>query len=273
MNRMKRKIVKIDEDKCTGCGLCVPNCHEQAIKIINGKARLVSDVYCDGLGACLGECPEGALSLEEREAARFDEKKVLENLVQKETAAIEDHLKKLAAGGDSELHKGYSDFLKMLRGDNAIDSCPGVAPVAWEKVTSRTGNSVENACRSELASWPIQLHLINPYADFFTGADIVLAADCVAYAFAQFHNRFLRGKIPAIACPKLDSDTDVYVDKICRLIDEAKINTITAIMMQVPCCRGLLHITASALEKSKRKVPVKAVIISTQGEVLSDEWI
>ncbi len=212
---MKRKIIRIDEEKCTGCGLCIPNCHEQAIRIINGKARLVNDVFCDGLGACLGECPEGALTLEERDAEPFDETLI--------PAAVN-------------------------------------APQ-------------ENSQQSELSHWPIQLHLLNPVADYFAGSDVVLAADCVAYSLANFHSRFLKGKVLAIACPKLDHDIEVYTEKIRKMADDAKINTLTVIMMQVPCCRGLLQIAQEALQKTARKVPLKAIIISTQGEVLSKEWV
>jgi NAD-dependent dihydropyrimidine dehydrogenase PreA subunit len=271
---MKRKVIKIDEEKCTGCGLCIPNCHEQAIKIINGKARLVNDVFCDGLGACLGECPEGALTLEEREAEPFDEKKVLEALVEKESAAMQEHLEKLAESGDTEMHREYGNFLKTLRGDQFGHSCPGSAHAVFEKKTPPPAASgPDSPHQSELTHWPIQLHLVNPAADFFRGKNVVLAADCVAYSLADFHNRFLKGKSLAIACPKLDRDIDVYTEKIRQMADEAKINTLTVIMMQVPCCRGLLQIAQSALQKAKRKVPLKAIIISTQGEVLSEEWV
>jgi len=271
---LKRKIIKIDEEKCTGCGLCIPNCHEQAIKIVNGKARLVNDVFCDGLGACLGECPEGALTLEERDAEPFDGKKVLENLVQKEAAAIEDHLKKLAESGDTELHKEYGNFLKLINGEQVGQSCPGSAQTVFEKKFPATANSQQGSKQqSELRHWPIQLHLVNPAADFFRGKDVVLAADCVAYSLADFHGRFLKGKSLAIACPKLDRDGEAYIEKIRQMIDEAKINTLTIIMMQVPCCRGLLQIAQAALQKAKRKVPLKAIIVSTPGEVLSEEWV
>lgn len=271
---MKRKIIKIDEEKCTGCGLCIPNCHEQAIKIINGKARLINDAFCDGLGACLGECPEGALTLEEKEAEPFDEKKVLEALVQKEAAAIEDHLKKLAESGDTELHKGYGNFLKLMSGEHAGQSCPGTVHAAFEKKIRSSVNPLPESTRqSELMHWPIQLHLINPAADYFCMKDVLLAADCVAYTLAGFHSRFLKGKSLAIACPKLDRDIDEYIEKIRQMADEAKINTLTIIMMQVPCCRGLLKIAQAALQKAKRKVPLKTIIVSTQGEVLSEEWV
>jgi Pyruvate/2-oxoacid:ferredoxin oxidoreductase delta subunit len=250
---MKRKIIKIDEEKCTGCGLCVPNCQEEAIKIIDGKAKLVSDVFCDGLGACLGECPEGALSLEEREADPYDEKMVLENISRGKRPAAPHGL-----GVISESSPG----------------CPGSAHRTLERKSSATASDPQASTpQSELTHWPIQLHLVNPTADFFHGKDVVLAADCVAYTMADFHQRFLRGKSLTIACPKLDEGQDVYVEKIRKMADEAQINTLTVIMMQVPCCRGLLQIAQAALRKAKRKVPLKAIIISTQGEVLSEEWI
>ena len=245
---MKRKIIKIDEEKCTGCGLCVPNCQEEAIKIVDGKARLVNDVYCDGLGACLGECPEGALSLEEREADPFDEKTVMENIVRGKRPAAPHGL-----GIVSQSPLG----------------CPGSAHVTLERKTP-----VDTGARqSELTHWPIQLHLVNPSAEFFRGKDVVLAADCVAYSLADFHERFLKGRSLTIACPKLDEGQDVYIEKIRQLADEAKINTLTVIMMQVPCCRGLLQIAQAALQRAKRKVPLKAVIVSTQGEVLTEDWL
>jgi NAD-dependent dihydropyrimidine dehydrogenase PreA subunit len=271
---MKRKIIKIDEEKCNGCGLCIPNCAEQAIKIINGKARLTDDAVCDGLGACLGECPEGALTLEEREADPFDEKKVLENLVQKETAFMEDYLQKLSAGGDSEMHKEYGNLLKLIKDEPVGPGCPGSAPAVLEKKIPTTVNSrQENVQQSELTHWPIQLHLVNPLSNLFFGQDVVLAADCVGYSLADFHNRFLKGKKLVIACSKIDRDIEVYTEELRLMVDEAKINTLTVIIMQVPCCRGLLQIAQEALQKASRKVPLKAIIISTQGEVLSEEWV
>ena len=244
---MRRKIIKIDEEKCTGCGLCVPGCQEGAIRIINGKARLISDVYCDGLGACLGECPEGALSIEEREAGAFDERKVQEHLEQ-------------ATGKPA------------TTGFNIAPSagCPGFAHTAFEKEAAAVSAAAQS---SELAHWPVQLHLVNPAADFFRDKDVVLTADCVAYAAGDFHQRFLKGKSLAIACPKLDEGLDEYIEKVRRLADEAKINTLTVVMMEVPCCRGLMQIARTGLQKAKRKVPLKAVVISIRGEVISEEWV
>ena len=246
---MKRRIIKIDEEKCTGCGLCVPGCAEGAIQIIEGKAKLVSDVYCDGLGACLGECPEGALSIEERDAPPFDEK------------LVQEHLAKT-----SEKTPAHGSPVMSQPG------CPGSAHAVLERKTAGV-SSPAVAQSSELTHWPVQLHLVNPAADIFRGRDVVLAADCVAYALGDFHNRFLKGKSLAIACPKLDDGQDEYIDKISRLADEARINTLTVVMMQVPCCRGLMQIAQAGLQKAKRKVPLKAVIIGISGDVLSDEWV
>jgi ferredoxin len=257
---MKRNIIRIDEEKCTGCGLCVPGCHEEAIKIIDGKAKLVSDVFSDGLGACLGECPEGALTLEEREANPFDEKMVQEAVARKKRDQAQGH------GG-----KSSPQGLGVI--SSASHGCPGSAHTVFERKSQITPTVTQaGAKQSELTHWPIQLHLVNPAADFFRGKDVVLAADCVAYCLPDFHERFLKGKSLAIACPKLDEGQDVYLEKIRKMVDESKINTLTVIMMEVPCCRGLLQIAHAALQDTKRKVPLKTIIVSTRGDVISEEW-
>jgi ferredoxin len=257
---MIRKIIKIDEDKCTGCGLCVPSCHEEAIKIIDGKARLVNDVFCDGLGACLGECPEGALTIEEREADSFDEKQVQEIIARKKRE-------------DTRSDHGKSTP-QNLYAMSPAGGCPGSAHAVFEhKAQTIPSEAQAGKQLSELTHWPIQLHLVNPAADFFRGKDVVLAADCVAFTLGDFHARYLKGKSLAIACPKLDEGQDEYIEKIRRMVDEAKINTLTVVMMQVPCCRGLIQMTQTALQKATRKVPLKAVIISIQGNPLSEEWL
>lgn len=257
---MKRKIIKIDEEKCTGCGLCVPGCAEEAIKIIDGKAKLVSEVFCDGLGACIGECPEGALSIQEREADAFDEKLVHEAMGRR---------KKDESGTlDARPAPASLNVMPVSAGGG----CPGSAHTVFERKSPfAAGNALARS--SELTHWPVQLHLVNPAADFFRGKDVVLAADCVAFASGDFHARFLKGKSLAIACPKLDDGQDEYVEKIRRMVDEAKINTLTVVMMQVPCCRGLMQIAQAALQKATRKVPLKAVVIGIQGDVLSEEWV
>lgn len=254
---MKRKIIKIDEDKCTGCGLCVPGCREEAIKIIDGKARLVNDIFCDGLGACMGECPEGALSIEEREAEPFDEIQVQEALHKKNDEKTE----------TDKSQQGPQVFF-------SANTCPGSMPASFNRnVKTPSGASQTNVRQSELTHWPVQMHLINPGADFFRGKDVVLAADCVAFALGDFHEKFLKGRSLTIACPKLDEGQEEYVEKIRRLADEARINTLTVIIMEVPCCRGLIRIARAGLDKAARKVPLKIVTVGIQGDVLSEEWI
>jgi Pyruvate/2-oxoacid:ferredoxin oxidoreductase delta subunit len=250
---MKRKIIQIDEAKCTGCGLCVPGCAEGAIQIIDGKAKLVSDVYCDGLGACLGECPEDALTIIERDADAFDEHKALAALAKRKQQEAQS--------------KARLDVIVPVTG-----GCPGSASMAIDRKPQAAGESAAGPQASELTHWPVQLHLINPAAEFFREKDVVLAADCAAFALGDFHARFLKGRSLAIACPKLDEDQEEYVEKIRRLADEARINTLTVVMMQVPCCRGLMQIAQTGLSRAKRKVPVKAVVVGIKGEVLSEEW-
>ncbi len=244
---MKREIIKIDEDLCNGCGECVPECHEGAIRIINGKARLISEVLCDGLGACLGHCPTGAITIETREAEAFDEQKVAEHNMKKKAVFIP---------GPSLHHGG---------------GCPGSAQRVISREPAKAQGNASH--QSELRQWPVQMHLINPLAPYFQGADLLLAADCVSYSVGGFHSRFLKGKTLAIACPKLDSNTESYVEKLNALIDDAKINTITLMVMEVPCCSGLLRMIRSALARSSRNVPVKQIIISIAGEVLAEEWV
>ncbi len=233
---VKRKIIKIDEDKCNGCGLCVPTCAEGALQIIDGKARLVSDKYCDGLGACLGECPQGAISFEEREAEEFDEEAVKE---------------------------------KKMQEDKSACSCPGAKIMEFGKANH---NVQAESGPAQLRQWPIQLHLVPPTAPYFQGADVLLAADCVAYALSGFHNDYLKGKSLAIACPKLDHDREIYVQKITALIDQAKVNTLTVMIMEVPCCSALLQIAKDGAARASRKIPIKLIVVSLQGEIVKEEW-
>jgi len=281
---VKRNIITIDEDKCTGCGLCIPNCPEGALQVIDGKVRLVSDLFCDGLGACIGHCPEGAISIEKREAKPYDERKVMENIIKAGPNTIKAHLEHLRDHGE----EGYlKEAIKTLKekgvavpqefsgsGKSCATSkhhpCPGDATMDFRKNTEEKSSPPEQP--SQLRQWPIQLHLISPTASYYHGADVVLAADCVAYAFGNFHSKYLKGKSIAIACPKLDEEQDVYVEKIKSWFEDAKINTLTVMIMQVPCCMGLLQLAKKALEESKRKVPIKCVVVGRQGEILKEEW-
>jgi len=283
---MKRKIIQIDEEKCNGCGNCIPNCHEGAMQLIDGKARLISDLFCDGLGACIGHCPEGAITIIEREAEPYDERKVMEMIVPKGRNTILAHLEHLRDHNETEFLQQAIDYLKE---NNIImtpdpkeyhvhgGGCPGsmsrdfreennVQPVAAAPVEA----PVEAA--SELRQWPVQLHLLNPQASFFKNADVVLAADCVAFAMGNFHSRFMKGKSIAIACPKLDTNKESYIQKLTSMIADTRINSLTVVMMEVPCCGGLLQMAQMARTNAGRNVPVKQTIVSLKGEILDDEW-
>lgn len=287
---MKRSIITIDEAKCTGCGLCIPGCPEGAIQIIDGKARLVSDLMCDGLGACLGTCPEDAITIGEREAEPYDERAVMVGIVKQGANTIRAHLAHLKDHGQTEY---LSEALAYLRERGiAVPGAPPAGPVTQGGAAapaggypgSRAMSFERGAARdsvtaapgpqpSELTHWPVQMHLIVPGAPHFHGSDLVLAADCVAYALGDFHRGYLKGKTLAIACPKLDEGQEIYLDKLKALIDDAKINTLTVMIMQVPCCRGLLALAREAAAQASRKVPVKCIVVSPRGEILTEEWV
>ena len=292
---MKRDIVKIDEDLCDGCGECVPNCHEGALQIIDGKARLISDLMCDGLGACIGHCPLGAITIEQREAEPYDEVKVIADMVTKGKNVVVAHLKHLKEHGEKNfLHEGITyllshkdelnidvnEIINEIKEENNMEQhednlacgCPGSQERSFGG-GSESDNMVESASqRSELTHWPVQMHLINPVAANFRNSDIVIAADCVAFSLGNFHKDYLKGKSLGIACPKLDSNTEVYIEKFRQLIDEAKVNTITVMIMQVPCCGGLIQMVNAAAAKAERKVPIKQIIVGVEGGIIDEQW-
>jgi NAD-dependent dihydropyrimidine dehydrogenase PreA subunit len=293
---MKREVIKIDEDLCNGCGECIPACHEGALQIIDGKARLVSDLMCDGLGACLGHCPQGAMEIEHREAEAYNETKVMELMVSKGKNTVIAHLKHLKDHNEMAFVKEAMGFLKnntdkydfdLQEVINAmhqkIETTPmpqqgGGCPGSQSREIKREAFSLVNetpvqSAASELRQWPTQMHLINPAASFFKEADMVLAADCVPFAMGNFHQKFLKNKVMANACPKLDHGQDAYLSKLVSLIDDAKINSLTVVMMQVPCCGGLIRLAQQALELASRKIPIKQVIISIEGDILREEWV
>lgn len=296
---MKRQIIKIDEDKCTGCGLCIPNCHEGALQMIDGKARLISDLFCDGLGACIGHCPEDAISIEEREAEPYNERLVMEEMVKKGKNTVLAHLQHLKdhnaqefldeaiayikennidLSPDTELNENKNvETMKHQHAESGCGGgCPGSASIDFsemEVTQEKTQNTPLVEAKSELQQWPVQMHLINPMAPYFKNCDLVLAADCVAFSMGNFHQRYLRDKKLAIACPKLDSNKEVYIQKLVNLIDESEINTLSVIMMEVPCCGGLLQMAQIAQSQANRKVPIKKAMISLQGEVIQEEWM
>jgi len=271
----KRKIIKIDLDKCTGCGDCITGCPEGAIQLIDGKARLISDLFCDGLGACIGTCPVEAITIEERQAEEYDEKKVMANIVKQGPNTIKAHLEHLKSHGQKKYLEQALDFLKDKKIElpklEVHQGCPGTKMIDFSdqpEVSSSGGDQP-----SALRQWPVQLHLVSPLAPYFQGKDVLLAADCVAYSLGGFHAKYLSGKSLAIACPKLDSNKDVYMEKLRMLVDEAKINTLTVMIMEVPCCGGLLAIAKEALAKAQRKIPLKCIVVGIKGNIVSQDWI
>ena len=236
--KMKRRIIEIDRDKCNGCGACAAACHEGAIAMVNGKAQLMRDDYCDGLGDCLPACPTGAISFVEREAAAYDEQAVLAN-----------KQKKMQQQGMS-LHGG----------------CPGTRMRTFRHETASGTETAPSAAQSRLSQWPVQIKLVPVRAPFFNGAKLLIAADCTAYAYAAFHERFIKGHITLVGCPKLDSVD--YSEKLTEIIRSNDIKSVTVVRMEVPCCGGLEHAAKTALQQSGKFIPWQVVTISTDGRIL-----
>jgi ferredoxin len=261
--------------------------------MIEGKARLVSELYCDGLGACIGECPEGAITLEEREAEPYDEIAVMERVSREGNNVVIAHMKHLRDHNEMGYFNQAVNFLKensinidlsifeenknqmfniIENKSEHVSACPGTRAMAFSKEMNE-GSNENRDIQSQLTHWPIQMHLLNPLAPHFKGADVLLAADCCAFSFGDFHSKFLKDKKLAIACPKLDSNKEIYIEKLTQMIDDAKINTLTIMIMEVPCCGGLLQIAKLASEAAKRKVPLKLVVIGVEGVILQEEWV
>lgn len=274
----KRKIIKIDLDKCNGCGLCIPNCPEGALQIIENKARLISDLFCDGLGACIGHCPQDAITIEEREAEKYDEKKVMENIIKQGKGVIIAHLNHLKEHNEFGYLKEAMDYLvtkgiKIRPADligaahSTRDGCPGskiVDPRKKEKAKEKKATAVEGV--SQLETWPVQLKLVPAFAPFLNSADILIAADCVPFAYADFHGDLLKGRVLLVGCPKLD-DISYYKEKISQILkDNDDIKSITYAHMEVPCCFGLLPVIKEAISQSGKDIPFEEVMISIKGE-------
>ncbi len=288
---MKRQIITIDEKLCTGCSDCIPACPEGALQVIDGKARLISDLFCDGLGACVGKCPTGAMRVETREAEPYDERRVMhESIARGGANVIAAHLRHLAGHRESGYLQTALDYLKEQGIPNPLEAgtpagpaanthhgggCPGSRTMDLRGNVQRDPSVPMSTATTpgELRQWPIQLHLVTPIAPYYQGSDLLLAADCTAFAAGDFHSRLLRGRSLAIACPKLDIDMERYVEKLTAMIDMAQVNTITVAIMEVPCCGGLMGLVSKALEKAKRRVPVKQVVMSVTGGIMSEEWV
>lgn len=254
--KIKRKIIKIDEEKCDGCGLCIPSCPEGALQIVDGKAKLVKEEFCDGLGACLGECPQGALTVEEREVEEYDEEGVIGHLKEQSPELLEKHLAHL---------KEHAHELPQYHSHHGIASCPSAQMLQWEKKEEARGK--EARVDSKLRQWPIQLHLVPPSAPYFQNANLILVADCVPFAYPNFHTDFLKGKAIAIGCPKLDNP-DAYVSKLTQILKGSDIKSLKIVHMEVPCCYGLVHIAQEALNRSGKDIPLERVKIGIKGEIL-----
>ncbi len=240
--KVKRKIIKIDEELCDGCGACVPSCAEGAIIVVDGKAKVVAEKYCDGLGACLGECPKGALTVEEREAEEFDE------------TAVEEYL---SSRGKEEAVRE----MPMAQG------CPSAKVQTF---VAKHRAEEPDAQASALSHWPVQINLVPPAAPFLKGANLLVAADCAAVAYPNFHRDFLRGKAVMVGCPKFD-DVKGYVEKFSEIFRSADIKSVTVLDMEVPCCSALPNIVKRGMELAGEKVPLEEVMISARGEILKRE--
>jgi ferredoxin len=236
-----RKVIKIDEEKCDGCGDCVSSCAEGAIAIINGKARLVSDTYCDGLGACLAECPQGAITIEERDAAPYDE------------AAVTVHLAK-------------EKVMRHTSPAHPPSGCPGSAMRQFQAAPLPTSPSFATST-SQLTTWPVQLKLVSPGAPFLRGADILVCADCVPFAVPDFHARYLSGKVVLVGCPKLD-DLQLYYEKLKEIFASNQPRSITVLKMEVPCCNGIAQAAFQARTESGASIPIEIITIGIRGELI-----
>jgi ferredoxin len=272
---MLRKIIKIDEILCNGCGQCAGGCPEGAIQMINGKARLVGEIFCDGLGACIGTCPQGAITVEEREAVPYDEERTMENIAKAGPETIAAHLKHLENHGQKGYLKQALEYIKehnieLPKKHKEGCGCPHSQSQTLHQ--SKKRQAPENVTlASELEQWPIQLKLVNPHAPYFDGAELVIAADCVPFAYPDFHRHFLKGKRLVIFCPKLDGGLEEYVEKLAELFAAQKIKSLSLVHMQVPCCFGLRMLAQQALEKSGVQIPTTDYTISLEGEIIKEE--
>jgi NAD-dependent dihydropyrimidine dehydrogenase PreA subunit len=245
--KVKRKIIEIDEELCDGCGDCVLACAEGAIEIIDGKAKVIADMYCDGLGACLGECPNGALQIIEREADEFDEEAVAELLETKEKSQPPEPVATPCGCPSTQIQN--------------------FAPAQGCQTANQPKTHAAQAGASALSHWPVKIRLVPPTAPFLKGADLLVVADCVPFAFPSLHQDFLEGKTVMVGCPKFDQ-VDEYIEKFAEIFKVAGIKRVTTIVMEVPCCSGLPMIVKKGMAAAKTKVPMELVVVSTRGAIL-----
>jgi len=273
----KREIIKIDEKKCNGCSLCIPNCPEGALQVIDGKARLISDLFCDGLGACIGHCPEGAISIEKREAEEYNEKKVMANIVKQGKNVTKAHLEHLKEHNQHEYLKQAIDYLKKNKIEIPLEEkpshashehsgCPGSKMMDFRK-EAKTKTKTVSKQESKLGQWPVQIALVPPFAPYLKDADLLIAADCVPFAYANFHEDLLAGKVLLVGCPKLD-DIEQSKEKITQVLKNNNIKSIAYAHMEVPCCFGLVGVIKSAISEVGKDIPFEEIVIGIKGERL-----
>ena len=268
----KREIIIIDENLCNGCGQCIPNCHEGALKIIDGKARLISDLFCDGLGACIGHCPEDAISIEVREAVPYDEKVVMKTIVEKGPNTIKEHLQHLRDHKAIDLVNLGIEYLEenniAVPDGFSKEEAPVCASCADDvKIIEPISFSAPTQRRpTRLGTWPVQIHLVPASAPFLNGADIVVAADCVPFAYPEFHEDFLKDKVALVGCPKLD-DTQAYLEKLTAIFQQNDVKSVTSLHMEVPCCFGLTKLIQNSIQAAGKSINVKDITITTKGEI------
>jgi ferredoxin len=315
-----RKIIEIDEDLCNGCGNCIPNCPEGALQVIDGKARLISDLFCDGLGACIGECPIDAIKVIEREAKPYNETIVMKNIVKAGANTIIAHLKHFKDHGEIKLYEEAIDYLENNNIDNPLkkvkeermetgeknsveleerlpcgcpssrvmdlregDECEGPVTTVGTNTALKTETTSPKDAKSakiepllkeltvsesKLRQWPVQIMLVPPAAPYLNGSDLLIAADCVPFAYPGFHEDMLEGKILLVGCPKLD-DSEFYLKKFTDIFKQNEIKSVTVAHMEVPCCFGMMSIVKQAIGKSRKNVPVKEINISIRGKIIS----
>ncbi len=259
-NKIMRKIINIDEELCNGCGECIPGCPEQALVMVDTpkgtKARMVKEIYCDGLGACLGHCPTGALTIQEREAEVYDDKATLERIKKFAPEMLEEHRKHIAEHAE-----------ELNQHSTAACGCPSAAAHQWDAASDTCSESIPRL-KSQLSQWPVQLHLLSPQAAYFKNADLAIIADCVPFSYANFHLDFLKDKAVAMGCPKLD-DTQAYLEKITQIMAISCLKSIHIVIMEVPCCSGMVQIVKAAMERASINIPLKVTVVGIKGDILS----
>ncbi len=268
-----RQVIDIDQEKCNGCGLCIPDCPEGALQIIDGKAHLISDIFCDGLGACIGTCPEGAIRTIEREGEEYSEIKTMENIIKAGPNVIKAHLKHLKDHAQTEYYNIAVDVLNekgieipMIEED-ADCGCPGTVAKVMEPEADSAPSGFQGEMPTELRQWPVQIHLLHPKAPFFDNSHLLLLADCVAAANPNLHSQLIHGKSIAMGCPKLD-DAGAYVEKLSEIIKQNRIKSVTVAIMEVPCCGGMVMIAEEAIKRSGKEVPLIKEMVSLQGKLM-----